>query len=198
MLGCVHVVPKYLYFILLLHLTTFHGMYGSDIQHHCNLFPSHLRYGLPLGNPLGPAVYTPPRAAGERATLHRNFTSGTFVIFTYDANGKNGEGVVYWGGKPPPQPSPPPPPPPATTVQCGGVESTYVNDSTFAQDDVTHFSQQSTPMACCDACAANKDCAKWAWHGNGSTSNDSCHLHGNQATPKDQTGTVAGVMKRTA
>ena len=60
-------------------------------------------YERPLGDPLGPAVYTAAQAAANGtliapATMHRNFSSGTFVLFTYDASGKNGSGEVWWGG----------------------------------------------------------------------------------------------------
>lgn len=52
-------------------------------------------YERPLGVPLSAPVYTP--AAGSRpATLHRNFTSGTSVVFTYDEAGDDGKGAVFW------------------------------------------------------------------------------------------------------
>jgi hypothetical protein len=77
-------------------------------------------YERPLGDPLGPAVYTPagPASAGpptllaaaaagapgvaptparaRPATLRRNFTSGTSVVFTYNSAGTDGTGEVLW------------------------------------------------------------------------------------------------------
>ena len=62
-------------------------------------------YDKPLGDPLGPAVFTPKNAsAGKPATLTRHFKSGTHVIFSYsDAvdseTGKPiGRGAILWGG----------------------------------------------------------------------------------------------------
>jgi hypothetical protein len=52
-------------------------------------------YDRPLGDPLGPALFT-PAAAPLPATLRRNFTSGTFALFTYDASGTDGKGEVHW------------------------------------------------------------------------------------------------------
>eukprot|EP01051_Picozoa_sp_SAG22_P015882 SAG22_NODE_2144_length_2941_cov_2.511963_2_plen_425_part_00 len=65
-------------------------------------------YDRPLGNPLGPAVYTPPAGAkatkhAQPATLTRQFTSGTKVVFTYsDVATGAGAGVICWGGTCPP------------------------------------------------------------------------------------------------
>lgn len=52
-------------------------------------------YDRPLGDPLGTAVYT-NASAGHPATLHRNFSSGTSVVFTYDESGKDGNGKIFW------------------------------------------------------------------------------------------------------
>ena len=51
-------------------------------------------YDKPLGNPLGPAVYTPATQA-KPATLTRSFSTGTKVVFTYDGNG-GGTGEISW------------------------------------------------------------------------------------------------------
>jgi len=139
-------------------------------------------YERPLGNPHGPAVYT----AGSPSTLHRNFSSGTYVVFTY--KGKNdGSSIIYWGGRQPPPPPPPPPP-----VECGGVKSSILFDTTFAQDDVVKHSTQPSADACCDACSKETACAKWAWH----SEQKDCHLHSQKASIKSQKGTTSGVLKR--
>jgi hypothetical protein len=39
-----------------------------------------------------------PLSEGKNATLYRNFTSGTSVLFTYDATMKDGEGQIFWSG----------------------------------------------------------------------------------------------------
>ena len=93
------------------------------------------------------------------ATLTRNFTSGTYVKFTYDKAGKDGKGEIWWGGVPPP------PPPPAPTIDCGSCGSTLLNDTTFAGDDVEHFQVLPSAAECCAACAKTSKCTQWAWHG---------------------------------
>eukprot|EP00038_Savillea_parva_P016780 m.18063 g.18063 ORF g.18063 m.18063 type:complete len:491 (-) comp3561_c0_seq1:59-1531(-) len=144
-------------------------------------------YELPLGNPLGPAVYTD----GSPATLHRNFSSGTYVVFTYDASGKDGTGVVYWEGKPP---APPPPPPPPAMIQCGAYRSSMMNDTTFAYNDVTAAVNMPSYMPCCEACGQHATCVAWAWHAD---QQGACHLHGNKSQQKAHPNTVAGVLMST-
>lgn len=147
-------------------------------------------YAKPLGDPTGPAVYTP--ASGDMpATLHRNFSSGTYIIFTYSKTGKDGTSEIFWEGKPPP---PPPPPSPPVVIQCGSCGSTLLNDTTFASDDIAPKIVTNSALACCNKCTTNPECVQWAWHG---TSDQTCHLHGKKSTLKQQTGTVAGVMNRT-
>ena len=140
-----------------------------------------------LGDPLSPAVYTKATAGGA-ATLERNFSSGTRVVFTYNKKGDDGSGEVWWGGKPPP----PPPAPPS--IRCGSCGSSLLNDTTFGSHDVDKATAPSA-AACCALCAGNKACAEWAWHG---ADDQSCHLHSAQAKQKAQRGTVSGVMNRTA
>ena len=150
-------------------------------------------YDRPLGDPLGPAKYTPASGSSSPATLVRKFTSGTYVKFTYDHTGKDGTGVVYWNGVAPP---PPPPPPPAKTITCGSSSSSYKStempDTTFSMDDVSKINGCKGPQACCNACADNRKCVQWAWH----SGDQKCHLHGPQSTEKHQAGTTAGVMIR--
>ena len=93
------------------------------------------------------------------ATLTRNFTSGTYVKFTYDESGKDGSGEIWWGGVPPPSP------PPTPTIDCGSCGSTLLNDTTFAHDDVVNFEILPSAAECCAACAKNSKCTQWAWHG---------------------------------
>ena len=146
-------------------------------------------YDKPLGAPLGPAYFQ--ASLGEKpATLARNFTSGTFVVFTYDKSGKDGSSEVFWGGLPPP---PPPPPPP--TIVCSACGSTLLRDTTFAYDDVVAATTEHDESACCGKCASHGACTQWAWHGG---SDKSCHLHGSKSTLKVQRGTIAGVMNRTS
>jgi hypothetical protein len=161
-------------------------------------------YAEPLGDPLGPAVFTPAAtAAGSAATLRRNFTSGTHVIFTYDAGGKDGSGEVWWGGRPPapavptpppPAPTPPPTPPPGPpiTITCGKYTSSELPGTTFGQDDVAVKLEVASAGACCEDCGADAACAQWAWHSHAKE----CHLHGNQAVQKGQAGTTSGVVVR--
>ena len=173
-------------------------------------------YERPLGNPLGPAVYTAAvspatssaslslsSSAYSPATLHRNFTSGTFVQFTYNKAGTDGRGEIWWGGHPP---APPAPAPPAPTIRCGSCGSTLLNDTTFGHDDVG-VQTAATAAACCAHCAADAACVQWAWHGpsrgQGAAGAEvgeeaTCHLHGTSAVEKGQRGTVSGVMNRTA
>ena len=143
-------------------------------------------FDLPLGNPAGPAVYTP--AQGDKAaTLSRNFSSGTYVVFTYDKSGTDGKGIVFWGGSPPPTPSPPP------VIKCGDATSTVLADTTFGYDDVTKFTIEDSAQACCSKCAADSQCVFWAWH---ESENKACHYHGSKSDQKAQEGTTAGVMQR--
>lgn len=60
-------------------------------------------YDRPLGNPSGPAIFSP-----THKTLSREFASGTKVVFTYsDVATGAGTGVICWGGAcPPPPPQP--------------------------------------------------------------------------------------------
>eukprot|EP00035_Acanthoeca_spectabilis_P001829 m.83066 g.83066 ORF g.83066 m.83066 type:complete len:474 (-) comp11171_c0_seq4:93-1514(-) len=147
-------------------------------------------YGLPLGNPLGPATYTAATRTSP-ATLHRNFSSGTYVHFTYDASGVNGSGVVFWGGHPRP-PTPPPPPPP--TVPCGAYRSTTLNNTQFAADAVARTTAPSAE-ACCEACGATPRCADWTWFG--PTGTNACHQMGPASKRRSANGVVAGVIVRT-
>ena len=183
-----------------------------------------LDYEKALGDPVGPAVYTAaqeavaapvtaPGAVSESgavsgavaapakpATLHRNFTSGTFVIFTYNAKGTDGSGEVWWGGQPPAPPTPTPPTPPYTPptpspgppIQCGSYRSTQLRDFTFGKNDVAVKTAVSDAEACCEDCGADARCVQWAWH----SSNKACHLHGAGAEEKPQKGTTCGIMQR--
>lgn len=160
-------------------------------------------YDLPLGDPLGPAVYSEADVtASSPATLTRNFSSGTYIVFTYNDKGTDGEGEIFWGGKPPaptPPPTPPPPPPspvPGPPIQCGGVTSSYFNETTLASDDVTP-SSAATAEACCADCAGHSACVEWASHTKDAAKQPgTCHLHGPHSIIKPQTGCIAGVIKR--
>eukprot|EP00040_Diaphanoeca_grandis_P030592 m.181039 g.181039 ORF g.181039 m.181039 type:complete len:480 (+) comp32048_c0_seq1:128-1567(+) len=152
-------------------------------------------YDRPLGDPLGPATYTArvdDAGTAAPAMLHRNFSSGTYVVFTYNDKGTDGIGEIFWNGKPPAPPTPPPPTPPAPTITCGAYHSSQMNDTTFARDDVTHFIKTRSAMACCEACGGDSKCVAWAYH-----YDTECHLHGRTAESTPEVGTVAGVMKRT-
>ena len=172
-------------------------------------------YEQPLGDPLGPAVYTAAETATDGtlvapARIHRNFASGTFVTFTYDASGTSGSGEIWWGGKPPaPMPPTPRPPPPAPTppgpapppIACGNTHSTLLPDTTMMPANTTSHIKVTTKAsapACCTACAANPQCVEWAWksHAQGRYAASACHLHGAGATAKHEKGTISGVMSR--
>ena len=179
-------------------------------------------YDQPLGDPLGPAVHTPAETAADGtliapARMHRNFASGTFVTFTYDASGKSGSGEIWWGGKPPqpgppgpptprppPAPNPPapgPPGPPPARIACGDAHSTLLPDTTMMPANTTSHitvTTKASAPACCTACAANPQCVEWAWkpHPQGRYAADACHLHGAGATTKHEEDTTSGVMIR--
>lgn len=140
-------------------------------------------YERELGDPLGPAVYTPGRGK-QPATMHRNFTSGTYVIFTYNKKGDDGEGEVWWGGKPPP-------PPPG--IECNGVASTLLQGVTFAYNDIAKPTVVENATSCCAECARDLKCIEWAFH---EADDKSCHLHGPKSAAKNKAGVVSGVMKR--
>ena len=161
-------------------------------------------YDYPLGDPTGPAEYTTAfvddAGATRPATLTRNFSTGTYVVFTYNAKGDDGEGVIYWLGKPPAPPAPPGPPPPPPTpgppIQCGGVTSSVYNDTTFAKDDVA-ASSATTAEACCADCAKASACVEWAFHTKDAAKQPgTCHLHGPESVLKSEVGCVAGELKR--
>lgn len=167
-------------------------------------------YDYPLGDPAGPAEYTEAfvNDAGvtNPATLTRNFSTGTYVVFTYNDKGDDGEGVIFWLGKPPaptPPPTPPPipptpaplPPPAGPPIQCGGGTSSFYNATTFAEDDVAP-SSAATAAACC-ACAKASACVEWAFHTKDAAKQPgTCHLHGPNSVLKTAMGCVAGVMMR--
>lgn len=161
-------------------------------------------YAKPLGDPLGPALFT-PSAHGEPATLTRSFKSGTKVVFTYsnktDPEGTmSGTGEVWWGGV---KPKPPPPPPPPPTIQCGaGCGSTLLQGVPFAGGEVKHQVTASA-AACCAWCAtAGPACTQWTWHTTpqgASYANMTCHQHSSKAKAgASKPHVVSGVMNRTA
>lgn len=118
--------------------------------------------------------------------MHRNFSSGTYVIFTYNKAGTDGTGEVWWGGKKPG-------PTPVPHIRCGACGSTLLRDTTFAQNDVD-VQVVANETECCALCAANTKCAQWAWHG---SADQKCHLHAADSTMKAQRGTISGIVNRT-
>ena len=147
-------------------------------------------YDKPLGDPLSPAVYTP----GRPATLHRNFSSGTFVVFTYNESGDGGKGEIWWEGKPPPPPTPSPTPAP---ILCGDLHSTVLDDTWFTGGEISNSTQPSS-SACCTACAANASCMAWTWASRkrGTSPEHTCHLHTAKAERKAVSRMVSGQMAR--
>jgi len=155
-------------------------------------------YDKPLGDPLGPAVYTAAEAdldgRSKPAMLHRNFSSGTFVVFTYNAAGDGGSGEIWWEGKPPPPPTPAPTPAPIT---CGAAHSTLLIDTWFEGGEISNSSQPNS-LACCNACAADTSCVEWTWtpRQRGKSPPNTCHLHMAKATPKQLSRMSSGVLDR--
>jgi hypothetical protein len=153
-------------------------------------------YEKPLGDPLGPAVFTTAEtdtngAVVSPATLHRNFTSGTYVLFTYNAKGNDGSGVIWWEGKPP-TPAPPTPAP----IACGSAHSSFLVDTTYAEDDIA-VSTETSATDCCAACAKKGSaCLEWSFHPKSTPNQGSnaCHLHGKSAVQKEKKGVTSGVM----
>jgi hypothetical protein len=159
-------------------------------------------YEKPLGDPLGPAVFT-PGAAGKPATLTRSFKSGTRAVFTYDgkvdpvSGSTTGTGEVWWGGVKPPPPPPPPPPP---TIRCGSCGSTVLVGVPFTGHELGHQVTTSA-VACCELCAAaGVGCAQWTWwtRARGGHANMTCYQHAAAATRRaSKADVVSGVMNRT-
>jgi len=142
-------------------------------------------YEFWLGDPLGPAVYT--AAAGTRAaTLHRNFSSGTFALFTYNSTDRGGgRGETWWGGNPPAPPAPPAPPtPPAPPVPCTYLENM---DMECAWEPDHHCPNQQhvvsdSAASCCALCHTKAGCGVAVWHNGG------CYFKPANATSRVRTG----------
>jgi hypothetical protein len=122
-------------------------------------------YGRPLGDPLGPAVYT-AAAGAHPATLHRNFSSGTYAIFTYGGGKKGGHGETWWEGRPPiPPPSPPSPPPsppePCTYVQSMDMDCPWEPDQRCPNQQ---HEPSDSAAGCCALCHARDACGVAVWH----------------------------------
>jgi hypothetical protein len=161
-------------------------------------------YEKPLGDPLGPAVFTAKRV-GSNATLTRSFKSGTKVVFTYDgtvdpeSGEMTGTGEVWWGGV---KPGPPPPPAPPPTMQCGSrCASTVLMGVFFAGREIGGNQTSASASACCALCAhARAGCAQWTWwpRARGKYPPMTCHLYAptaKRATTKSYV--ISGVMNRT-
>eukprot|EP00662_Eupelagonemidae_sp_cell21_P027269 gene27269-51667_t len=117
-----------------------------------------------------PLVYTAAVDGASPATLRRNFTSGTFVVFTYaDASAAGARHPMRRLREHAPEPR-----------TCG-------------EHDVAR-STTATAAACCEACGANTECAEWAWHSKGTE----CHQHSKDAVMKSQQGTTSGCVRTAA
>ena len=137
-------------------------------------------YDLPLGDPLAPAAYTPANGTSP-ATLNRSFASGTSVVFTYDAAGTGGTGVISWAGGGPPTPAP------AHKITCGVSTSSELQDTSYKGANLG-TTVATTVSACCAKCDATPTCAAWAFH----NTTQQCHVHGHAAVKEGQEGTTAG------